>query len=466
MRFHTPQRRTATVIISLIAPGMLAVAASVEPLSSVVVTTDGLHTDDPMNGQHSIDQAYLQLFQSSLANEQYYEAEVAAKQLLEYLLRNDQATAIDTANALGNLARVQKLMEQYEASSQNYDAAIQIIESDSDRLNSNLVAPLIGLAETHRAGGDYFGAMQAYERALHINHVNDGPHSLSQIGVLNGMVNTDLDISNYDAAFDLLERIRILNERMYSPTSIKLLPVLQRRADLLKQLQRPREERQVYRRIVDILRAHHGESDPSLIEPLLALSRTYVADAGKVVFRSEPTSENGATFLKRALRLAEINADVDWQTLEKCLLAFGDYYMLLGVNSLARIHYGRAWQLTSSDAASLEHRRQHLEQPIRLRRPGLGRYANFAYGWDLNDIDPDDFVEGFMTARFAVTKRGRTTDIELVEADPPGFTRMETRVRKGVRNFMYRPRHEAGEPVRTDDLTFQHRFLYRPSEVN
>ncbi|MDH5309612.1 MAG: tetratricopeptide repeat protein [Gammaproteobacteria bacterium] len=412
------------------------------------------------------DALYRRRFRDAIAAGLYDESELAAKERLESLLASETQSATKTASALSDLALAQRLGGKWEAALQNYETAIDLLQRDDDMLSRRLVRPLEGLAATYRDSGNYGEALRTYDRALHISHVNEGPHTVEQVHILNGMVETNLAAGEVGTALELLDRMTTLYERKYSLYALEMLPVLHDRAELLNQLDRHREERHVYRRIAKIKADHYGTGDPVLIDTYLALGRTYLHEANEVVFRSEPTTRNGESYFQRALAVAEANANADAgpDLLARCVIALGDYYTVMDSVDLARLQYGRAWQLLS-ETELLDRRLSDLERPVPLRRLALGRYPDFNYGWSRADVDHAELLEGHITARFSVNDRGRVKDIELIEADPPGFSQMETRVRYGVKDFIYRPVYRDGEPVESGEVLYRHDFFYRTVDV-
>lgn len=405
-------------------------------------------------------------FEMALTEDQLQEGETVAKGALEELLRDDSATYQDRVLALSNLALVQKLMSEYASSALNYTTAIAVVETNEDRLSEHLIEPLTGLAATQVASGDYGTGLNTYDRALHISQVNDGLHTMGQVDILDSMIDANIEAGELETAFELLDRLNILFERKFTHKGIELVPVLQKRADLLNALGRHGAERQTYLQMVDIMEDTYGESELGLVKPYLALADTYLYQTDQVVYRSEPTTQTGETFLKKALKIAESNPDAGPELLEECVLSLGDYYMLLRNNGMARAEYRRAWDLMSSGPDALERRKQRLEIATPLRRPAMGVHVDFAYGWKLDDIDTENLRDGHITARYSVTRRGRVTDVELIESEPSNLAKMETRVRWGVRGFFFRPRFEAGVPVKSTQHTYRHDFLYLPSDLD
>ena len=69
-----------------------------------------------------------------------------------------------------------------------------------------------------------------------------------------------------------------------------------------------------------------------------------------------------------------------------------------------------------------------------------------------------------MLVRYTVNDRGRVRNVEFLEATPPEFVRMQWRVRKSLKRFVYRPRLVDGKPVATDNYLYRHDYFYVQSE--
>ena len=112
------------------------------------------------------------------------EADVLAKQIVEQSIRSFGRDSKDTARALTSLASLQTSNHENIAAIQNFAAAIDIIEFMDGRLSMDLLNPLkaMGAAQLQAGNGDH--ARDAWIRAVHISHVNLGPHNLEQIETL------------------------------------------------------------------------------------------------------------------------------------------------------------------------------------------------------------------------------------------------------------------------------------------
>ena len=72
----------------------------------------------------------------------------------------------------------------YDAAMLNLAQAIEIIEVIDDYLSKDLLAPLNAMAHVQNRAGATNLAVQSWTRALHITHVNMGPHNYEQIETL------------------------------------------------------------------------------------------------------------------------------------------------------------------------------------------------------------------------------------------------------------------------------------------
>ena len=421
--------------------------------------TAGIASAEALPAEPARLQELLDSYGESLGMRQYQEAETAAKQRIEFLIDAKGPAESLMAKALSDLALAQRLSEQYDAALQNYLAAVRVVEQSENKLSDKLIEPLRGLADTYVASGHADLALPVYDRALHVKHVNDGPHNLGQAEILDAMAAAQVEAGNPDAALGMIDRMFMLYARQYATDSEEVLPVLTRRAELLNSLGRHGDERLVYLDIVRIIEGHRGEADVALIEPYTALGRTYLHEVDEVIFRSEPTAQTGETYLKKAVDVAFQSPNADWLMQEQALIELGDYYTILDVQDKARQNYRAAWELMSADGDRLGQRGQDLEMPVPLRRPPLDRHANFGYRGG-EDPDPSDLIEGYMVAQFTVNDRGRVTDISILESDPPDFSEMETRMHRTLRESIFRPRYEHGNPARTEKLQFRHDYLY------
>lgn len=410
--------------------------------------------------------AEFRRFQDLMANESIDEADNVAKRVVELAIRTSGPRSVETAKALTNLGIVQHRTEQYEAAIQNFEGAIEIIEDNTDRLDAQLLNPLKGLGAAQLGNERPDQAVQTFQRAVHITHVNEGPHNIDQVEILESLAETNLLIGNTDDARDVHELIYNLNERYYRANMLDLVPSLMRRAKWQHRTGYYNDERATYRRVIRILEAKKGKNDLSLIEPLQELGRSYyfidVTDTQNMTNMTGAYS--GEIYFKRAVRIAEDNDEASWVQLADTKLALADYFMKQQSSPSARKIYREVWDILSVDEERLPHRERALERVNILNAGIVPEFAGDANRDDLISSDVE-LRQGKIALTYSVSMRGRVSNVELVENEPPDFPDMLRFAQREVRARVYRPRFVDGEPVDTGNQLFSHTYYYRVAEL-
>ena len=420
----------------------------------------------PQDSENDLLEAEFEVFKELMSENVYDEADTVAKRVVELAIQTHGPQSNQFAKALTNLAIVQFHTEQYDASVQNFEAAIEIIEDNEDRLNAQLINPLKGLGAAQLENGRPDLATQTFQRAVHVTHVNEGPHNLDQLELLESIAETYVRMGDMDAAKDAQDTIYAINIREHRLDSPALVPSLMRRAQWQHRAGFIFDERATYRRAIRIIEEHEGKDSVNLVEPLILLGRSYfyLDTSGQVSFH-DSSMASGEIYFRRATRIASESTDSNWQVVAQAGLALGDYYIYKNNSNRARQAYVETWQLLSQSEDSLRVRRQQLERIVPLKEEELPRYVSSDTRTS-GDDRTDPLLQGSVSVSYEVSTRGRAEDVELIEAKPPGFERMVNTVQREVRRRIFRPRLEDGEVVSTPDQVLVHKFFYRQSDLD
>jgi tetratricopeptide (TPR) repeat protein len=274
----------------------------------------------------------------------YDEADTVAKRVVTLSIQLTGPRSSETAKALTNLGIVQHRNKQFDAAQQNFEAAIDIIEENEDRLNRRLVNPLKGLGAAQLEGGRPDLAKDTFTRAIHITHVNAGPHNMEQIEILESLAETNVRLGSIEDARDMHDKIYVLHRRRYEDDQLALIPSLMRRAEWQHRAGYITDEQTTYRRAIRIIESHSGKEDVRLVEPLTKLGESYYFQDlhGEQATYYNPSG--GEIYLKRALRIAESSPKSDWVTESNTKLALADFYMMQGNLSRSRRLYSEIWR--------------------------------------------------------------------------------------------------------------------------
>ncbi len=403
----------------------------------------------------------LDLYRDAMIAGQYVEAEVLAKRVIESSIFINGHDSVNSANALTNLAFAQYRLQQYRPAKRNYMAAIQTIEQADGLLSADLIRPLQGLGETNLVLTDIEPARDAFERAVHISHVNEGPRNPEQIESLNAIAETYMSSGSFKSALDIQKNIYALNAREVGIDSEEFIPALKHHVEWMSKLGLHNRARDAYRKMLKLQQTHLKKSDPNMIPTLIALAGS-PHNFGNVPFDTPYVYRAAGPdyYLRRALRIAAAQPPSNRELAADTALAVGDLYTRIHRFGTATYAYREAWRRMSDDADGLRMRREEMEWPVLLEERFLPEF----YENQMPLYEPtvtDNFLRGKITAKYNVTFSGRPVRIKLIESRPAGLTKIERRFAYTLKHVMHRPRMEDGSKIATRDLLYTYEFFYR-----
>jgi len=391
------------------------------------------------------------------------EADIAAKRIVEMAIKVYGPQSRETANALNNLGIVQHSNGQYDAAIQNFTSSVEIIELVADRLNDALVNPLKGLGAAQLGNGRPDQARKTFLRAAHITQVNEGPHNLGQVEILESIAETYIRMGDTKSARGILDRIHIINVKHFEQDPIGLLPSLMSRADWQHRAGYYSEERTTYRRAIRIIETSSGKDDPLLVEPLRRLGESfYFVDVSMPTPQQQGLISTGEMYFKRAARIAENSEDMGWRERVKAQVVLADYYVYIDSQNRSRKIYKQAWDLLSEDEEKIVQRTAWFENPVAIRAKVLPTFTG-----NTSPANParNDMASGRIVVDYTVSSRGRVKDLRT-EAFPEEFTDMQRIVHREIRQRIHRPRVVDGVPVESTDIHFDHDFSYSKADLD
>ena len=395
----------------------------------------------------------------------YDEADSVAKRIVTIAIEITGPRSSETAKALTNLGIVQHRNKQFDAAQQNFETAIEIIEDIEDRLNDRLINPMKGLGAAQLEGGRPDLAAKTFNRAIHITHVNNGPHNMGQIEILESLAETSLRLGSVEDAREMHDKIYMLHQRRYEEDQLGLIPSLMKRAEWQHSAGYISDEQATYRRAIRIIESNAGKTDIRLILPLTRLGQSYFFSDlhGEQTVHHSPVT--GEIYFKRALRIAESHPESNLAVATKAKLTLGDYYMMQGTHSRARRLYAELWESLSEDEETLTLRDEMLGHVTPLNARAIPEYADGTKAEAVNAMD-GEFQQGSVTVGFSISERGRVIELKQIEAQPAEFTDMQRLVQRELSSRVYRPVYEAAKPVISTDHVFTHLFFYKRSDLD
>ena len=378
---------------------------------------------------------------------------------------------------------LKKTVDQYEHSISELQQAHGVFY---DRIGEELT----GLGIAYRNLGQYPEALAAFNRALHISRVNNGLQNLQQLPILEQIIAINTATGDWAALDQNYQYLYWINRRSLGATDLRLLPVIDRLAGWHLNAYTLAVDPLSFNHLLSantlfldaaaIIETNYGPYDQRLINPLYGIAMAnyqmafHAYNSGDYVdFRSSTTNPNrlelmleeeGAiqelishtyrTGKMAMLRVIDINAhnpDMPATARGTALIYLGDWYLLFNRRSTANETYALAYaRLTESGMhkAEIDKLFEHPRSLPALQMPVVNQ---------LDDAKEDN-DNNYVLAKFDVSKTGKATNIEIIEAKPADDELIQRRAKDAIRATRFRPRLEDGQPVETTDVNIRYVF--------
>jgi hypothetical protein len=351
-----------------------------------------------------------------------------------------------------------------------------------------------GLSETLQDAGNYFynhgditSAIDHWRRAVHLTRVNDGLNTRLQLPLLERLLETYLKVGDYAAADRIQSYLYHLRRRhsqpgdearveayvawvdwqreqwLRAPTPAKPKPLLELHRELSlasrDEAEAPLSAAQMEPLIYAYVELLYVVRDTDFgldIETDMRVSSSTdpFTDAGEINLEQarmlqDSAYRRGVSRLKRLVR--KMGSEGDRVGKARAHLALGDWYTWYDRAFQAAENYRASWNLLSKAV-----------------EPGLQQAW---FGQPVALPDSDALSTGPATAevfrqsavvvvQFTVTERGEVRDIETSAGDPR-HANSAYRLGRMLSDSRFRPRLEAGEPVRTEGIVREFRVSPR-----
>ncbi len=383
--------------------------------------------------------------------ENYIEAVDAGKLVIQVLLQEEEIDEPLWGDALTQLATAQRKSGDLDSAVLNYQAAIDVIEQHSDRLNSKLVDPMLGLSRTYVDAGEYDSAIDTYKKTLHINRVNFGVHNSEQ---------SELLVEMSEAQANSLQKTYVnLANHHWPGDNLLRLPAMYSQADMLTRTDSNVKSQVVYRRIIGIIERLEGSKSLTLLPALYKISDVFLFND---ILDGYNGVEQARRYIRRAVHITEKNDEATNLDKAEAQIAMGDFFSLKTLNHAAAVRsYGKAWDFLSADDNFRERRDELFDEPVKLSR--ITAQSSPAFLDLLAKSDRDIPKNGVVIAEYYVDRRGRARNVQVVESKPSGYK--DYTVVSHLRGLVHRPRFVDREPVDSDELRYEIRYSYHDDEL-
>ena len=379
------------------------------------------------------------------------------------------------------------LREQYI---REYNFAVEEIEYTGGAWDRALVEELFALGILQQQQGDHDAAVKTFDRAIHVNRINDGLYTLQQIPHVESMLDSYLALKDWQNADDYNNYLFFIQRKAFGANDPRIIPVLDRLANWNLQAfdlgygdvpgLRLSTAQILFKAAARMVGAYFGRSD----ERYVAL-KTNIAKSAYMVtqYRNYATEVQRPEFrITEDALLRSLNqggrGPVGYRSGENALLDIvdyyneesssrvdlaaaisnlGDWYVIFNQRRQARESYNVAWQILAELDNCDELIQQFFGQVLPI--PTFGRPTN------LETAPPNDsMLEGLRSAYadviFDVSAMGAVRNLRMQSEITEENSDQLSRLRREIRRSTFRPLIIEGQPVISQDHQFRYRYWY------
>jgi tetratricopeptide (TPR) repeat protein len=376
----------------------------------------------------------------------------------------------------------------YHRKLQENQKAITRLESEQGAYSPALREALLELAYLYRNQGDYLNAGLIFERALHVSKANEGLHELSQVEIVELLIETYSELQNWVELDRNLHYLLWLYRRNYSHEDDRLLPVIERvgrwymqayqlhnGGDALSYMVKADD---LYDKAMNIIISQHGDEAKQISSVLNAAAMVnyqiaydvndvfrmshrdirqamipnkrpspYLNEIAVRDFYFDQSFHKGKRHLARIVSIYEAGLPDTVQEYAQALVYMGDYYLSLKRKWNAMKNYEKAYTTLAEHNADTEVINTIFGQPRKIKP--------FSIPGNEVSVNADS---SYADVVFNVPSNGWPRDIVITAIQPQSDTNLSVRARHAVAATRYRPRFENGKPVGSTGVTLRYIF--------
>ena len=374
----------------------------------------------------------------------------------------------------------------------SYESALEQIELDGGAWNQALIEELATLGVLQQQQGNHAEAIEIFDRAIHVNRINSGLHTLEQIANIERMIDSYLALGDWAQADTYFDYLFYIQQRAYGPNDPRMIPVLDRLATWNIQAFnigygealgfRLNSAQIMQTAAATMVSVHFGDDDERYISYRrnLANSAFLASRHPELIAQSQQQDYRNAEdillskldaggleqihgFQAGELALREIVSYYAKQEaaqfeLASALADLGDWYLMFERRRDAENLYIEAWEILQQSDHSNEWIQQLFGQVVPI--PTFGNAVANLLTQPITTSDGKTVNYSYADVVFDVMVSGTTRNIEILTEATAVNSSLLSRLQREIRGAYFRPRIENGQLQRSDRNYFRYRYWY------
>lgn len=377
---------------------------------------------------------------------------------------------------------------------ESFDQVLEDLEIEGGAWSVQIAEELASLGDLLQAQGDYERANEIYDRAVHINRVNNGLFSTSQVPLVEKIVSGHVAQGQWQEADDQKQYAFYVQTRAFSIDDPRMIDVFDNLARWnvaafyrgVDENPGPRlmQTYLLYRAASQSVATHFGVQDPRYLNLLRSeagaadLLQRYSLPGEAIGTRMNPDLRMTSEFIGESTRPQGRNNDgaqalqriIDFYRDPKipatqmnkidrarAIADLGDWYLINGRRQAAMRTYEEAYDLLAAEKNSADMLQQVFGEIV-----FLPTFSNFdeqrmeAFG-----VGPDSGARmGYVDIAFDVNQYGRLSNFVILNLVPEDLVRADLQILDSIRTTLVRPKIVEGETVSSDIERYRFNFWY------
>ncbi len=372
-----------------------------------------------------------------------------------------------------------------------YSSAVDSIEQTGGAWDRALVEELSAMGSLQQQQGEHAEAIETLNRAVHVNRINAGLHSLEQIPAIETMIDSYIAIGDWGNADLYNNYLFFVQRKAFGADDPRIIPVLDRLANWHMQAfnigygeslgLRLSTAQILFKAAARMVSVHFGRADERFVDLKTNIARSaylvarypqYMAELDRPEARTtedllrDSLNEQGR-MLPRGFRSGEVALldIIDFHNeefssvydLAEAITNLGDWYIIFARRRAAGQKYAQAYQLLLDQDNGEELIKQLFGQVVPI--PTFRRPTNLEKATS-HDPDRSGLRSDYADLSFDVTASGVVRNVRMLSEITDENTLQLDRLRREAGLSTFRPKLVEGRPVSSDDNQFLYRYWY------
>jgi len=354
---------------------------------------------------------------------------------------------------------------------EKYQVAIEEIESQDGAYGSRLTQELMNLGSIYQEYGRHDEAIKFLKRSAHLNRINDGLYSTTQIPIIRKLITSLKEKKQWPKVDKRYSHLSWLYSKNFAADNIKMLEIQMEKAHwYLKSYSVQLSAAPLrdlinaygsYQNALELMSNTYSETDIRVIPALnglilanylvattiLAESVTINSDGSyakehsisgrKISFMKRKSFSTGVELIQRELAVHNEQQPIDHMHVSKAMLKLADWYLMYGKRQLASSHYKQAYAYANTHNENNNKFNELFNVPVVL--PDLPNIYNNS---TITNLPKDSNLEDvkYVHASMDITRYGKVQNLKIVSSYPKNNMGMRSKVLKSLRSARFRPR--------------------------